>query len=76
MAEVSPGTPVVRQTISVPELASLLGIAPKTAFSACHRGEIRSIKVGKLRLVPLSEVERLLGSRPSRSTASCQEAPR
>lgn len=51
------------RTLSVPEAgAKYLGLKPKAAYAAAHRGEIPAIKVGKYLRVPVAAMERLLAS--------------
>jgi excisionase family DNA binding protein len=48
-------------TISVPEAARRLGIKSKgTAYEAAHRGDIPTIKIGRLLRVPVRALERML----------------
>ena len=56
---------------SVEETARLLGIHPNTLRRAIWRGEVKAARVGRRVVVPLAEVERLLGYRLSHD-----EAPR
>jgi excisionase family DNA binding protein len=53
------------QTYSVPEAARLLGIDPRTLRTAAAAGEIRCFRLGRRWLVPVIEVDRLLGTRES-----------
>jgi excisionase family DNA binding protein len=48
-------------TISVPEAARRLGIKSKgTAYEAARRGDIPTIKIGRLLRVPVRALERML----------------
>ena len=48
-------------TISVPEAARRLGIKSKgTAYEAAHRGDIPTIKIGRLLRVPVRALEKML----------------
>ena len=48
-------------TISVPEVARRLGIKSRgTAYEAAHRGDIPTIKIGRLLRVPVRALEKLL----------------
>jgi excisionase family DNA binding protein len=49
-----------RRTITIPEVAKLLGIGRNQAYEAARRGEIPVIKIGKRMLVPLVALERML----------------
>jgi excisionase family DNA binding protein len=47
-------------TLTVPEAGRLLGIGRNAAYEAARRGEIPTIKIGKLLLVPLVALQRKL----------------
>jgi len=48
-------------TISVPEAGRrYLGLSRKGSYDAARRGEIPTIKIGKLRRVPVRAMERML----------------
>ena len=49
-----------RRTITITEVAKLLGIGRNQAYEAARRGEIPVIKIGKRMLVPLVALERML----------------
>ncbi|GJE41857.1 helix-turn-helix domain-containing protein [Methylobacterium soli] len=49
-----------RKTISVEEAGRQLGISRNTAYEAAKRGEIPTIKIGRLLRVPVAPFERLL----------------
>jgi hypothetical protein len=50
-----------RQTISVPEAGKrYYGLSRNGSYAAARRGEIPTIKVGRLRRVPVRAMERLL----------------
>jgi excisionase family DNA binding protein len=46
--------------ITPKEAARILNCNPKTLYAALQRGEIPSIKIGRLRLIPRPVFERLL----------------
>jgi len=46
-----------RRYISVSEAASYIGIAVKTCYELCLRGEIPSVKIGRSRRVDLKSLE-------------------
>ena len=48
------------QTLTVEQAAKVLGIGLATAYSAIHRGEIPSIRIGDRLLVPKPALERML----------------
>jgi excisionase family DNA binding protein len=49
-----------KRTVSVPEAAKALGIGRGAAYEAARRGEIATIRLGKLLRVPLAWLERKL----------------
>jgi len=49
------------QTLSIPETAKVLGIGRSKAYQAAQCGEIPTIRIGKRVLVPVAQLERLLG---------------
>ncbi len=53
-----------RETIDLwPDTARLLGIGRNAVYDAAHRGDFRTIRMGKRILVPKSEIRRLLGGK-------------
>lgn len=52
----------VRETVSIPEVAKVLGISKNLAYAAAARGEIPTIKVGHRVLVPKAALDQLLNS--------------
>ncbi len=59
---------------SITEAAKLLGVHPNTIRRMVWRGELRPVRLGRRVLIPLTEVERLLGAAvPAAHTAA--EAP-
>lgn len=49
-----------RMTLTIEEAARMLGIGRNSAYEACKRGEIPSIKIGRLLRVPRIPFERML----------------
>ncbi|GJE48426.1 hypothetical protein GOFOIKOB_1456 [Methylobacterium tardum] len=49
------------KTISIDEAAAWLGISRNGAYEAAKRGEIPTIKIGRLLKVPVVPFERMLG---------------
>lgn len=49
------------KTISIEEAARWLGVNRNTAYEAASRGEIPTLKIGRLLRVPVAPLERLLG---------------
>ena len=50
----------VRKTISVEEAGRRLGISRNSAYEACKNGQIPTIRIGRLLLVPIVPFERML----------------
>ena len=48
------------KTLSVPEAGKWLGIGRNAAYEAARRGEIPTIKIGRLLRVPIVALERKL----------------
>jgi excisionase family DNA binding protein len=48
------------KTMSVPEAGRVLGVGRNAAYEAARRGEIPTIKIGRLRRVPVAALERML----------------
>ena len=53
--------PTLRPTMSVGEVAELLGVCRSTMYRAVKDGEIPVIKIGRRYLVPTARVAHLLG---------------
>jgi excisionase family DNA binding protein len=51
-----------RLTLTIDEAARALGISRNSAFSAAHRGQIPTIKIGRRLLVPKVAFERMLAN--------------
>jgi excisionase family DNA binding protein len=47
-------------TISIPEAAKRLGLSRNTGYAAAARGEIPTIRIGRLLRVPVRALERML----------------
>lgn len=52
---------VERLTITIPEVAEILGIGRRQAYEAALRGEIPSLRIGRRILVPLAALRQMLG---------------
>jgi len=52
---------VKRQTLSIRQVAAILGISPRHAYDLAKSGELRAIRLGRRVVVPVAEVEALLG---------------
>ena len=48
-------------TVTVPELATVFGIGKNAAYQLVREGRIRSLKIGRRIVVPISAVRELLG---------------
>ena len=55
-------TAVERKTITIPAAGQALGISRNAAYEAARRGEIPTIRIGRLLLVPKVALERMLES--------------
>jgi len=49
-----------RQAIKLDEVAKRLGVSRGSAYAAARRGEIPTIRIGRLLLVPIAALERML----------------
>jgi excisionase family DNA binding protein len=49
-------------TLSIPDVAKLLGISNNLAYEAAARGEIPTVKIGRRVLVSRAALDRLLGA--------------
>lgn len=54
---------VVRETVSVPEAAAILGIGRNTVYVAVRRGEIPALRIGKRIVIPRGQLREMLGER-------------
>ncbi len=52
-----------RETLTVTELAEVLGIGRGTAYQLVRTGRIRSLRIGRRVVIPSSAVRELLGER-------------
>jgi len=53
----------VKLTMNVAEAAEILGVSPRCLRDSIKRGEITARRIGRRVLIPLVEVERLVGAR-------------
>ena len=51
---------IERQTLTIPEVAKMLGLSRNKTYEAAKRGDITTIKIGKRILVPRAALERKL----------------
>lgn len=54
--------PIERKTMTIDEVATVLGVNRKSAYDAAHRGEIPVVKIGARLLVPREAFEKMLAS--------------
>ncbi len=52
---------LVKETLTVPEAAAALGIGDTLAWRLVQTGELRTVKLGRRRLVPRTALDDLLG---------------
>jgi len=60
----------MRLTFTVPEVAKMLGVSDRLVYLEIERGHIRALSIGRRRVIPVVEVERLLGTQISWPEAS------
>lgn len=53
--------PTTRQTLTVEEVAAILGLGRNACYEAVARGDIPSLKIGRRILIPRHRLEALLG---------------
>lgn len=51
---------VKRVVMTVPEAGALLGLGRNAAYTAAQRGDIPTIRIGKLVKVPIAALDRML----------------
>lgn len=52
----------MRATLNVPEVAELLGVSAETIYRQVRSGEMRAVRIGRRLVVPVVDVEQLLGA--------------
>ncbi len=57
--------PDERRVFSVVEAAAILGISRSKLYQFIAAGEIRSIRIGRLRKIPVAAIDEFIASRPS-----------
>lgn len=68
-------TSEARLTVTIEEAAKLLGIGRTSAYDAARRGELPTIRIGRLLLVPRVRLEQLLnGDGPAGNRADREDA--
>ena len=58
-----------RKTMTIEDAAQVLGISRNSAYTAAKRGEIPTIKIGRLLLVPTAALDRLVAGEQARAAA-------
>lgn len=53
--------PTERATLTVPEVARILGLSRNAGYEAAARGDLPTIRLGRRLLVPTAAFRRLLG---------------
>ena len=63
-----------RQTLSIEEVASILGLHRLTVRAAIDRGDIHAIRIGRRYLIPKASLEKLLGraGEPGIEVCTCE----
>lgn len=63
---------MARRMVSVPEAAEMLDLTPKGLWSMVGRRDIESVKVGRLRKIPLAAIEQYIAQHtiPARREAN------
>jgi excisionase family DNA binding protein len=59
-ATASPAGAVPRQALKLDEVGKRLGVSRGSVYAAAKRGEIPTIRIGRLLLVPVPALERML----------------
>lgn len=72
----NPGPGPIRRGLSVREFASRLGVSDNKVHQMISGGEVRSIKLGDRRVVPDTEVDRLLDLARFSEPIEAPSAPR
>jgi Helix-turn-helix domain len=58
----------VRLVMEVPEAGAKLGLSRNASYAAAKRGDIPTIRIGKLLRVPVRALERMLDAVPVKGT--------
>jgi excisionase family DNA binding protein len=61
---ITPDLTALPATMTIPEVAELLGISRSAAYRAVARGEIPTIRIGRRLLVPTAKLYAMLGWLP------------
>lgn len=65
-----------KATISIPEAGSLLGLSQSGSYVAADKGDIPTLRFGRLRRVPVGALLSCLGFSPNAEAAPVGAAPR
>jgi excisionase family DNA binding protein len=65
----------MRLTFTVHEVAGLLGVSSKLIYEEIQRGNIAAITLGRRRVIPKTEVERIIGPLEPASTSTTSADP-
>ncbi len=63
-AEAAPDPGAPERLLAIPQAAEALGIGRSALYGLIGRGELRTLKVGRRRLVPAGALAAFLASRP------------
>ena len=63
-----------RATLTVAEVASLLGVHRLTVYGAIARGELPAIRLGRRVLIPKDLIDRLLDRTPAPASGGAKNA--
>lgn len=60
LADVEPATAAPEKLLTVVETLQVIGVARSTLYGLLDRGEIRSLTIGRRRLVPRSSIDQFI----------------
>jgi len=55
--------PIEQRMLSIPEAAIWLGVSERFVYALISRGELRSVKVGRRRLIDTRDAEQFINER-------------
>jgi len=67
MRSSEPSQPVPRRALRVHEARAALGIGKTTIFALLKTGQLASVRVGTVRLIPVEAIDAMLAGRPGRT---------
>jgi excisionase family DNA binding protein len=56
----APTIPATRAAYSVKDVCAVLGVSRPTVYKLIHTGQLRTVMIGRRRVVPVGEVDRIL----------------